>query len=52
VLVIADTIRLSRKNGSGQAPVKLLNRGIAWPSDKEYKFKNPKGEGTLEDSEE
>ncbi len=47
--LFSDDIRLSSilKDSSGgfqKQEVNLLNTGIAWESDKEYKFKNPDGD--------
>ena len=36
-----DTIKLQYRVGGTWMDVPLLKTGIAWPSDKEYKFKNP-----------
>uniref|UniRef100_A0A1A9WFQ6 Uncharacterized protein n=1 Tax=Glossina brevipalpis TaxID=37001 RepID=A0A1A9WFQ6_9MUSC len=38
-----DTLTLSR----GTKNVPLLNTGIAWPSDKKHKFRNPEGDLTV-----
>ena len=42
--MFSDDITLSYTASNNQAtPVKLINTGIAWESDKRYKFKNPEG---------
>lgn len=38
-IFFADTLTLSQ----GSTEIKLLNTGIAWPSDKRVKFRNPPG---------
>jgi len=48
-----DTITLQYKDpgntSSDWSPVKVTNRGIAWESDKQYKFKNPGSSNSVED---
>ena len=39
--LFSDKISLQYKDGGSWKPVELIKTGIAWPSDKEYKFKNP-----------
>jgi len=36
-----DTITLQYKDGAEWKPVQVTGKGIAWESDKKYKFKNP-----------
>jgi len=44
-----DSITLQYKDTAGTwQNVKVSRRGIAWGSDREYKFKNPKGENSIE----
>ena len=43
-----DTIQLEWKNGDNWQPVPLNRTGIAWESDKKYKFQNPEHDGTIE----
>ena len=45
VFIFLDEITLSRvEDGSASnSPVPLIKKGIAWESDKKYKFKNPEG---------
>ncbi|CAL1287532.1 unnamed protein product [Larinioides sclopetarius] len=40
------------KSGESEAsnPIPLLKKGIAWPTDKQVKFKNPTGYATLEEA--
>lgn len=38
-IIVSDTLSLEYNNKS----VQLLNTGIAWPSDKQVKFRNPQG---------
>ena len=51
--LFSDVITLQYKDPSTQKwnPVPMIRTGIAWPSDKQYKFKNPalKGGQTLKD---
>ena len=43
-----DTLTLKTRDGNA---VRVLNTGIAWPSDKQFKFRNPeKGNLTLQES--
>ncbi len=44
-LLTSDEINLIYLAESGQEePLELTNTGIAWESDKKYKFKNPEGD--------
>jgi len=44
VFVITDELSISFTDSTNSVkPVKLLNTEIAWPSDKEIKFRNPTG---------
>lgn len=39
--VFSDTLRLFRKKDDEN--IKLIKKGIAWPSDRKLKFRNPEG---------
>lgn len=39
--LFADKIELNFIDGSQEKPVGLIRKGIAWDSDKKYKFNNP-----------
>ena len=44
-LQMLDEMSLTYTTESGQEePMNLINTGIAWESDKKYKFKNPDGD--------
>lgn len=38
-----DDIQIYYKDGVDEVKVELKKKGLAWESDKEYKFKNPDG---------
>lgn len=41
--LLLDKIELSLWQDGKETPVQLLRTGIAWPTDKRVKFRNPKG---------
>ena len=42
--MFSDDITLNSLNNNRETPIKLIRIGIAWESDKRYKFKNPEGD--------
>lgn len=38
-----DTLEIFRKGETEDEPITLISKGIAWPTDRNIKFKNPKG---------
>ena len=50
--MFSDDITLNSMSNDQKTPIKLIRTGIAWESDKRYKFKNPEGDlETGEDEE-